>query len=241
MTLRTVVAVPDTSLGTPVRATVWTPSTVKQHDTAGWLVVHDGPAYEEHTGLTALLETAAARREIPPLRVALLNAGRRERWYAADPRYARALAVGVLPRLRALRPTTWTLGLGTSLGALAWLYCLDRYPDAADGLLLQSGSFFTARTDPQEAGFARFAAVTSAVAALGGGPPATRPIPMVLTCGRDEENLANNRLMGAALAGRGHPVVLHEVDGGHDFAAWGQALSTYLPRLLTRVAATAPG
>ncbi len=64
---------------------------------------------------------------------------------------------------------------------------------------------------------------------------ATRPIPVTITCGRDEENLENNRALAAALERQGYDVRLVEHPGGHDWPQWRRALVPHLEELLCRV------
>ena len=53
--------------------------------------------------------------------------------------------------------------MGASLGALAALHAEWHHPGTFDGLFLQSGSFFTPETDPQESKFEYYAQVTGFV------------------------------------------------------------------------------
>jgi hypothetical protein len=81
----------------------------------------------------------------------------------------------VLPHLVERWPTTRRVGIGASLGALAWLHAQASYPEVADGLFLQSGSYFRPETDPQESGFSEFPAIVRFVASVHRGPRPTRP------------------------------------------------------------------
>jgi enterochelin esterase family protein len=54
----------------------------------------------------------------------------------------------------------------------------------------------------------------------------------VLTCGRDEENLANNRRMARVLHRLGYPVRFAVVPGGHDYRSWRAAFDPHLPDLV---------
>lgn len=176
------------------------------------LLAHDGPEYERAAALTHLF---------PGYHVALLAPGRRNEWYSANPAYAAALVHDVLPAL----PPGPVVGLGASLGALALLHAEASYPGRFAGLFLQSGSFFTAQLDPQESAFPWFARIVAFVESV-------RPVPsrVVLTCGRDEENLQNNRAMATRL---GAPLL--EVPGGHSMTTWRDALNPHLHRLLQEV------
>lgn len=176
------------------------------------LLAHDGPEFERAAGLTA---------RFPHEHVALLSPGNRNEWYSASPAYAAALVRDVLPGL----PPGPVVGLGASLGALALLHAETRYPGSFAGLFLQSGSYFTAELDPQESGFPRYRRILAFV-------QRARPVParVVLTCGRDEENLLNNRAMATRLG-----VALLEVPGGHSMTTWRDALDPHLHRLLQEV------
>ena len=176
------------------------------------LLAHDGPEFERVAGLTTLF---------PHDHVALLSPGSRNEWYSANPAYTAALVHDVLPAL----PPGPVVGLGASLGALALLHAETSYPGRFAGLFLQSGSFFTAELDPQESGFPWYRRILAFVQRA--HPVAAR---LVLTCGRDEENLLNNRAMAARLG-----VPLLEVPGGHSMVTWRDALDPHLHRLLQEV------
>lgn len=205
-------------LGDTLRARVVSPAVASPAGGASVvLVAHDGPEYERGAGLVRLARG---------VHLALLSAADRNEWYSANPAYAEALVDEVLPRLPAGR----LVGLGASLGALALLHAEQRRPGTFAGLFLQSGSFFTAELDPQEAWFPRYGRILDFVADA-------RPtgVPTVLTCGRAEENLLNNRAMAQRL---GVPLV--EVPGGHDMIQWRAALRPHLRRLLREVTNGAP-
>lgn len=187
------------------------------------LVVHDGHDYARRASLRRLLEP------YQPLRVALLSAADRNEAYSASARYARLLAEELLPELG---PASRRVGLGCSLGGLALLHAHRRHPGAFDAILAQSGSFFRRRTDRQEARFPRFARITRFVGTVLNGHDWHSPIPVTMTCGVDEENLANNGAMSEALARQGYPVRFHEVPGGHEWRSWREALGAHLDEVL---------
>lgn len=188
------------------------------------LLVHDGPEYARRAGLDA----AVGR----PARTALLAPHDRDETYSASAAYADALVGDVLPSLHPDR----TVGIGCSLGALALLHAHRRHPDAFAGLFLQSGSFFRGGTDPQERAFPRFQRIARFVGTVLRQPGA--PIPVTITCGLDEENVANNRAVAAALSEHGYDVELHLGPGGHDWRTWRRALRARLPDLLERAWST---
>lgn len=217
-------AFPAGELGGEIHVRVWTPAGASGK--LPMIVAHDGPEYDRLAQLTTF---AAAK--LPPLRVALVAPGDRNRWYSANPAYAEAMATTVLPALAELtegRP----IGLGVSLGALAMTHLHRTYPDTFAGLFLQSGSFFTPELDPQERDFSGFEPVTTFVAGLDEG---ARPIPVTITCGTVEGNLANNRRLADLLRAQGYPVTLVEVPDAHNFVAWRDALDPALPELINAV------
>ena len=219
-------------LGGEVAGTVWACDELTPHAAAPLLVVHDGPAYDAEAGLTGYLQERVDRGAVPPLRAALLTAPDRDRWYSANPTYAAALATDVVPGLVTRWPTTRTVGVGASLGALAWLHAQSSYPQVVDGMFLQSGSYFRPETDPQESGFSEFPAIVRFVASVRRGDRTMRPVPTVLTCGRDEENLPNNRRMARVLLKLGYRVRFAVVGGGHDYGSWRAGFDPHLPDLV---------
>jgi enterochelin esterase-like enzyme len=228
-------AVPAPLLGRDVAVRIWTPGDLAEP--LPLLVAHDGPEYDRLAGLTAFVGALVADGRLPPCRVALLAPGERDAEYAANPRYSATLHQRVLPALRdvaAVREPV--VGMGASLGGLAMLHAQRALPGLFGGLFLQSASFLTVELDPQENGrFGKFAEVTSYVArVLAEGAPA-ETVPVALTCGLAEENLANNRQMAATLAAHGYPAQLHEVPDAHNYVSWRDAFDPVLTELLTTV------
>jgi enterochelin esterase-like enzyme len=226
-----------TTLGdaAPVPTRIWAPAGVSDDLPLPLLIVHDGPEYDALASLTTYLGAGVAGGWLPPLRAALLSPGTRNAWYSASPRYARVFARQVRPALTALLPTTAVIGMGTSLGALAMLHAYCGYPDTIDALFLQSGSFFTPQLDGQERRFRYFRRITDFTAAVQAGGLPARPVPVVMTCGAIEENVANNRLMLTTLQAHGYTAELHEVPDLHNYTAWRDAFDPYLTGLLTQV------
>jgi enterochelin esterase family protein len=225
----------DLDIGTaagPVAVTVHSPAA----PTTRLLVAHDGPEYATLAGLTGFAAAVVAEGRVPPFQLALAAPGARDDRYSADPAYTTALATQVLPRLHHELGTTGpVVVMGASLGALASLQVQRRHPDRVAGLFLQSGSFFTAELDACEADFPHFARIVAAVAAVHADRPPGRPVPTVLTCGAAEENLANNRLLAAALSAQGYPASLREMPDAHNYVAWRDAFDPHLADLLTGV------
>ncbi|HEX8629277.1 MAG TPA: alpha/beta hydrolase-fold protein, partial [Catenuloplanes sp.] len=223
--------IPAPALRGRLRARIWSPAQA----TDRVLVAHDGPEYDKLGALGQYSAAMVAAGAVAPHHLVLLDPGDRDEWYSASPAYAWALVTDVLPRVDAeLGTMRSAIGMGASLGALAMLHVQRRYPPAFDGLFLQSGSFFQPRFDRQESGFRRYLRMvrfTGRVVRAVDGPP----VPTVLTCGRVEENLANNRDMTRTLWRQGYPAALYEVPDAHNYTGWRDAFEPHLTDLLHRV------
>jgi enterochelin esterase family protein len=230
---------PSRALEASVTGLLWSAAELDPAEPAPLLVVHDGPEYAEYSQLVRFLDVAAARGEIRPHRAALLAPVERDEHFSASARYTRALARDLLPALAGLAPTPpelrFRVGLGASLGALALLHAHRLEPDTFGALVLQSGSFFRARTDRYERSFGRFARIARFVGSVLRDEPFGRPVPVAMSCGTGEENLPNNRALHAALAAQGYPATLLELRDGHTWTGWRDALAPTLPRLLADV------
>jgi enterochelin esterase family protein len=234
---RRTVALSTRSLGEDLQATIWSPEGVDDDEPLPLLAAHDGPEYDSLAQLTTYLSAGIHEGTLPRLRAALLPPGDRDDRYSAEGAYTRALCLAVIPGLQAEVPTTVTIGMGASLGALAMLHAQRQHPQCFDALFLQSGSFFHPRHDSHERRFSQYERVVRSVATVlrSGGHPS--PVPTVMTCGTIEENLANNRIMARALAAQGYDVTLREVRDAHTFTAWRDAFDPWLTGLLRVVAA----
>jgi enterochelin esterase family protein len=216
---------------------IWSPAGSRDDEPLPLLLVHDGPEYDALAGLTRYLGAGVAGGWLPRLRAALLSPTQRNVFYSASSRYARALADRVIPVVTQRVASTVRIGMGTSLGALAMLHAHCRHPGVADGLFLQSGSFFVPTLDSQERRFPYYRRITAFTAALQAGGLPDVPVPVAMTCGEIEENAANNRLMLTLLRSAGYPASLHELADVHNYTAWRDALDpclTELVRLVTR-------
>jgi enterochelin esterase-like enzyme len=218
-----------------VAVRIWSPAGSRDDEPLPLLVVHDGPEYDALAGLTRYLGAGVAGGWLPRLRAALLSPGQRNNWYSANSRYARALAERVIPMVTQTVASTARIAMGTSLGALAMLHAHCRHPGVADGLFLQSGSFFVPTLDSQERRFPYYRRITAFTAALQAGGVPDVPVPVAMTCGEIEENAANNRLMLALLRSAGYPASLHEVADVHNYTAWRDAFDPCLTELVRTV------
>jgi enterochelin esterase-like enzyme len=219
-------------LDTSVTGIVWQPTALA--GPAPLLVVHDGPEYAQLGEFTGYLAAGIESGELPPVRAALLGPGERNAWYSANPAYARTLVEAILPQLP---PSTVRIGVGVSLGALAMLHAHSAWPAAFDAMLLQSGSFFTPDLDGQESGFSGWEPVTEFVASVHEAASDPHPVPVAMTCGIPEENLANNQRMAQTLQRLGHPVEIATMRDAHNYTCWRDGLHPHLTGLVDSVAA----
>jgi enterochelin esterase-like enzyme len=225
--------VPSRPLRASVELTLWSPDGVADGTPLPLIAVHDGPEYDERTSLTRFVARLIGADRIPPHRVALLAPGPRDEWYSASALYARALAGEVLPAIgRAVAVAGAPVGMGASLGGLAMLHAQRRHPDAFSGLFLQSASFFVPRYDHMEKGFGRYGRIVRFVRSVLRDQAFEHPVPATLTCGRDEDNVHNNRRVVAALKLQGYRAELYEAPGGHDWTTWRAAIEAHLADLL---------
>jgi enterochelin esterase-like enzyme len=223
-----------------VRGVLWSPHGAEPREPLPLLVVHDGPEFARYSLLLRLLESSTAELELPPLRAALLAPpASRDAHYSASAAYARALALELLPALDRAAPRPdgreTRVGMGASLGALAMLHAHRTHPALFGGLFLQSGSYFRQRFDKQEAGFVRFRRVSRFAGRVLSATDWAHPIPIAMTCGSIEENMANNRAMRNALSSQGYDVAWRENRDGHNWIAWRDTFETDLLALLQRV------
>lgn len=221
-----------------IAVSVWSPADAEAAaEPLPLLCSHDGPEMAAFGGLLHYVGAQVAAGVLPPMRVALLAPGDRNRRYAADPAYARALTGHVLPALRAACPSAHRpVLLGQSLGALAALHASWTSPESFAGLVLQSGSFFTPELDPQESGFEFWDEVTGFVASVLAASTAAPGAPAVaMTCGSAEENLADNLLMRDHLRRTGLDVSWGETRQGHTWTCWRDLLDPHLTDLLHKV------
>jgi enterochelin esterase family protein len=212
---RTRLTVTGTAAG-DVELAVVTPTGTRRDDPLPLLVAHDGPEYSRRAHLLSVLRHATDTGRVRPHRVVLLEPG---------PGHVLPAVTGTWAT-----PTRPAL-MGASLGALASLQAEWLHPGTFGALFLQSGSFFRKRLDGEEA-FEHWGRVTAFVASVGRARRRRTDARIVLTCGTEEGNLANNRLMARTLERTGHDVTLAEVPGRHDWRCWQAAFDPFLLTLL---------
>ncbi|HEX2295762.1 MAG TPA: alpha/beta hydrolase-fold protein [Actinomycetota bacterium] len=231
--------IPSRILRDRVPALVWSPPDTDPEEPLPLLVAHDGPEFASYSALTRYLSVMVTRQRLPRMRAGLVGPVDRDNTYSASAAYSRAMAHEILPALDRLAPTrhgrSARIGMGASLGALAMLVQHRRAPATFGGLYLQSGSFFRQRFDRHEAGFPRFRRISRFVGGVLTADDWAHPIPVTMTCGTVEENLANNRAVRDALEAQGYDVYLFENRDGHNWVGWRDTFDPHLTNLLTKV------
>lgn len=226
------------SLRPAIRLQLWSSHGTDPSDSLPLLLAHDGPEYDEFSSLTTLLDIKCETGELPPMRAALLAPADRNHAYSASAVYAHTLAHEILPWLRRHAPSPQghlaRVGAGASLGALAMLHAHRTYPAALGALFLQSGSFFRQRFDKQESGFVRFRRISRFVGQILTAQEWPEPIPVTMTCGIVEENMANNLALAHALHAQGYSVTFAEHRDAHNWVSWRDTFDPHLVRLLQR-------
>ncbi|MEU4193349.1 alpha/beta hydrolase-fold protein [Kribbella sp. NPDC026611] len=230
----------DSPVG-PIDVQVWAPEGITPAFELPLLLSHDGPEFALYAGLTHYVGAMIASGSLPPFRLALIRPTTRNLWYAANPQYAEALTQYVLPAVRAQYQSRRPVMMGASLGALAALHAEWLHPGSFDGLFLQSGSFFTRETDPQESRFEYYAQVTAFVRQVLSATTAPSTPLVGMTAGTTEENVHNNRVLAAKLAELGLTATLDETPDMHNFTAWRDVLDPDLTELLLQVWGGADG
>jgi enterochelin esterase family protein len=232
-------SLPSPILKTDVSLLLWRSAGSDPAEPLPLLVAHDGPEYAAYSSLVKFLDCMVEDGRIPPSRAALLPPpGDRNQLYSASATYSRALAHDVLPGLAALAPAPpgrrARVGMGASLGALAMLHGHRVSPAAFGALFLQSGSYFRQRFDKQESGFVRFRRISRFVGTVLTAREWMHPIPVTMTCGTVEENLANNRAVRRALREQGYETRLQVNRDAHNWVGWRDTFDPYLTQLLSR-------
>lgn len=207
---------------------VQTPRGTRRTDPTPVLLVHDGPYYARHAGLTRTIGEAIAAGRVPPVRLALMEPGPRFARYSASVEHSMALVDSVLPHLAAeFACNGKALVMGASLGGLSALHAEWSHPGTFAGVFAQSGSFFTRRDSPGDDGFVFYRQVLELTGAIHRARRARTRAHIVLTCGH-EGNLAANRSLAAALQRAGADATLYEIPGGHTWASWRGGVQRHL-------------
>ena len=225
-------------LGTSLPVLLWSSHGAADGQPLPLLVAHDGPQYSEFSKLLMLLDRKTSEGALPTMWAALIGPIERNEIYSASAIYGRVLAHQILPWLSRYAPTPqgrrFRVGMGASLGGLAMLHVHRTYPASFGALFLQSGSFFRQRFDKHERDFPRFRRISRFVGRVLTAEEWIHPVPVTMTCGTIEENLANNQAVHDALAAQGYDVRLLVNRDGHNWVSWRDTFDPHLVELLQR-------
>ena len=224
----------ETSDALPV--TVWAPEGTSARDRLPLLLVQDGPEYDVLASLTRYCAALIASGDLPAHRVALLEPVQRNAWYSGSPQYLRTQMGAGLARLRRDYGVHGPVAvMGASLGGLTALLAGLRGGSDVGAVFSQSGSFFQVVHDDRHesvAAFPYYWRIAQHVRAVLDTRHPDHRLRIGLTCGRLEENAANNASMAAALGRAGHAVTHVEVPDLHNYTAWRDALDPHLTDVL---------
>lgn len=217
---------------------VWSAPGVEDAAQVPLLLAHDGPEYDERSGLTKFLTQQVRSGILPPHRVALIEPvfGQRNNWYGASPDYNAALAQEIIPTIIETYPTSpRIIGMGASLGAVSLLGIAHENPELFTGLFLQSGSFHHPNIDHEPGDYGEYPRVAKIVDKIVRAKNTEKPMDITLTCGRYEANLTGNVVIFSALKAQGHTVEFVDTKEEHTFESWGRLFNPHLSHFLRRV------
>ena len=187
------------------------------------LIVHDGHDFAHYADLVTCLDNLIDAGDIPPLIAALIQSGDRMEEYPRGRLHARYVVRELLPVLEARfslspEPAKRVL-LGASLGAVASLSTLFRFPGVFGGAVLNSGTFIVddalldTRSHPV---YRRAARLVSAIERAGPLPP-TRAY---VSTGELEGLADENRALAELLVEQGIEVRFDSAWDGHHWHNW---------------------
>jgi enterochelin esterase family protein len=193
------------------------------------LILHDGPEYVRYAGLARCLDWLVGNKRIPPLMVLLHQPHMRNEEYVGNPLHDAHLLEEVLPAVRSAYEVGQLYAGGASLGAVASLTVSYRTPGVFTGLMLQSGSFVR-----ELGGRYRRGPVLQPVARLLPDVldhPDRLPERLVISCGTYDGLVEDHRQLVPGLAESRPGVTYWEINAGHHWRCWRDALEFDLSTL----------
>ena len=187
------------------------------------LIVHDGQDFAEYADLVTCLDNLIDAGDIPPLVAALIQSGDRMEEYPRARLHARYVVRELLPALEARfdlapEPSRRVL-LGASLGAVASLSTLFRYPGTFGGAVLNSGTFIVDEAALETRPNPVFHRAARLVAAVGRARPLP-PTRAYVSTGELEGLAGENRALASLLEGLGVEVRFDSAWDGHHWHNW---------------------
>jgi len=187
------------------------------------LIIHDGADYLTYADLATSLDNLIYAKIIQPIIVALVQTGDRPGEYSGGRRHARYLVNDLLPVLESdyavSKHARNRILLGASLGAVASLSTVFRYPGVFGGVVLHSGSFILdekklkGRPDPV---FRRIARLVKAFRRVSDMPE----LRAFVSTGELEGLAMENRSLARLLRNNGVEVLFKSAWDGHHWHNW---------------------
>ncbi len=187
------------------------------------LVIHDGADFVTYADLATSLDNLIHTGLIPPTVVALVQTKDRMGEYARGRRHARYLVSELLPilekRYALKQQASQRVLLGASLGAVAALSTVFRYPGVFGGVVLQSGSFILDDKKLQGRPHPVFRRVAKLVKAFRRAPELPK-LKAFISTGELEGLESENRALARLLEDSGVDVQFKSTWDGHHWHNW---------------------
>lgn len=201
------------------------------------VIIHDGADFITYADLKVSLDNLIASGAIPPIVAALVQTRDRTGEYARGRRHARYLVNDLLPELenqyRLSEHAEDRILLGASLGAVASLATVFRYPGVFGGVLLHSGSFILDDQKLQGRPHPVFRRVARLVNAFRRAPNLPQMRAYVST-GELEGLASENQALATLLQDSGVNVLFKSAWDGHHWHNWRNQLRDGLVWVLRR-------
>ena len=200
------------------------------------IIVHDGGDFDAFGDLTISLDNLIADGSIPPLIAVLIQTHDRTGEYPRGRRHARYVVNELLPCISGRYPVTdepsQRVLLGASLGAVASLSTVYRYPGVFGGIVLKSSTVVFDRSKLADRPHPVFHSTARLVEVLKRAPRMNGVRAFVST-GELEGLASDNRALAGMLEERGMHVRFQSSWDGHHWHNWRDQLRDALTWVLT--------
>lgn len=187
------------------------------------LIIHDGADFVTYADLATSLDNLIHTETIPPIIVALVQTGDRPGEYSRGRRHARYIVGELLPVLESgfavSKRVEQRILLGASLGAVASLSTVFRYPGVFGGVVLYSGSFILNDEKLQARPHPVFRRIARLVKAFRRAPD-MQELKAFVSTGELEGLASENRALAELLQDNGVSVMFKSAWDGHHWHNW---------------------
>lgn len=205
------------------------------------LIVFDGAWYQSIVPTPTILDNLHNAGAIPPTAAVFIDNVDRDRELPCNDQFADALAVELMPWLRALielpaDPAGWCV-VGSSFGGLAAIWAAYRHPAVFGNVLSAAAalSWDWQSTSPRSYMTMRDEGHRFDIVHRAFDEQPALPVRFWLEVGlldNIEINIEPNRRFAEILRRRGYEVAYREYPGGHDFVLWRKTLPLSLIEML---------